>query len=314
MSTVGVVIPSHNRPDALARALQSLAEQTSAPDQIVVVDDGSEPPIDAEGLSGVTLVRNERASGASAARNRGWQSLDTDWVAFLDDDDQFEPEKIAAVKAVIEADPDLDVIYHPAWISMVNEGVGYRTAPLDLATVADPYQELLVSNCLGGTPMVTVRRSLLAAVGGFDDELPSMEDHDLWIRLAAAGAQFGFIDQTLTHCRYLTRGGGLSTDVEKHFAGAEGIQAKQAAGYAALSPAQRQRHELFVLNTATHRALMAGDLTLARALQWQVVKKSPTPTTIAAAIVTMLGPKVAFTLRSKVSRGPTAERSERGDR
>lgn len=297
------MIPSHNRPDALAGALQSLANQTTPADQIVVVDDGSEPPVDAPR---VTVLRNETAGGANAARNRGWQHLNTDWVAFLDDDDRFQPGKIAAVKAAIR--PELDVIYHPAWIRMVNEGIGYRTAPKDLSRVEDPYRELLVGNYLGGTPMVTVRRSKLQEVGGFDATLPSMQDYDLWIRLAAAEARFGFIDEPLTHCRYTTEGGGISTNVDKHFAAAAAIQAKHAADYALLSPAQRRDHEVFILNVATHRALMAGDKQRARQLQWEVLKLSRNPRTMANAAVTMLGPKAAFTLRSKLQRGPTAAR------
>jgi glycosyltransferase involved in cell wall biosynthesis len=317
-ATVAVVIPSHNRHDALLGAMASVAAQTVPVEQVIVVDDGSQPPVDPALLPGlpqrVQVLRNDAAQGANAARNRGWRAAGTDWVAFLDDDDRFVPTKIARLHGEIAAHPQADVLYHTAWIRMVNEGVGYRTAPKDLATVADPYHELLVGNYLGGTPTATVRRSLLERADGFDESLPSMQDYDLWLHLARLGANFRYIDEVLTLCRYTTAGGGISTNVDKHFAAAAAIEAKHQQGYATLTPAQRQQHELFVLNVATHRALMAGDVRRARQLQRQVLRTSHSPAAVANALVTMLGPKAAFRVRSMISRGPTAAKPQRSRR
>ncbi len=313
--TVAVVIPSHNRPEALGGALASLAHQTDPPDEVVVVDDGSSPAVDPASLpqldGRLTVMRNDTARGANAARNRGWRSSGSKWVAFLDDDDRFKAGKLAAVRAAIEARPEVDVVYHAAWIRMVNEGVGYRTAPKDLGSAADPYRDLLIGNYLGGTPMVTVRRSLLAQVGGFDESLPSMQDYDLWLRLARDGATFHYVDDVLTLCRYTTAGGGISTNVDKHFAAARAIEAKHADGYAALTAQERRQHEVFILNVATHRALMAGDAARARSLQWRVLGTTRSPSAAVNALVTMLGPKAVFRLRSLISRGPTAAKPQR---
>ena len=313
--TIAVVIPSHNRPDAVRGALASVAAQTDPADRVIVVDDGSAPPLDPALLPSLpgrlTVLRNEVAGGANAARNRGWREADTEWVAFLDDDDRFQADKVARLRAAIAQDPGADVIYHPAWILMVNERVGYRTSPKDLGAVDDPYRELLVGNYLGGTPMVTVRRSALEAVAGFDESLPSMQDYDLWLRIARDGARFHYVDRVLTCCRYTTAGGGISTHVDEHFAAAAAIEAKHEAGYQLLTPAERQQHDVFVLNVGTHRALMAGDTALARKLQRQVLSKTRRPSAVANALVTMLGPRPAFRLRSMISRGPTAARPQR---
>lgn len=313
--SIAVVIPTHNRPDAVGAAVGSVLAQTSPADAIVVVDDGSEPAVDADALvdrsSSITVLRNEKAAGGNAARNRGWQSCEQDWISFLDDDDRFEPGKLAALREAIVANPTADVIYHMAWIQMVNEGFGYRTAPKDLGACSDPYRELLVGNYVGGTSMVTVRRSALQSVGGFADGLPSMQDYDLWLRLAEQGAQFHLIPQVLTDYAYITAGGQVSTNVDKHFRAAAAIEAKHVKGYAMLSPAQRRAHRVFVINVATHRALLARDAALARRLQWQVLRTTRSPAALANAAVTMLGPDAAFRVRSMIGRGPTAARPKR---
>ncbi len=313
--SIAVVIPTHNRPEGVAAALRSVAAQTSPADAVVVVDDGSQPAVDPASLErivpGVTVLRNEQAAGGNAARNRGWRACATEWVAFLDDDDRFAPGKIAALREAATTDPGADVIYHMAWIQMVNEGFGYSTAPKDLRTSDSAYTDLLVGNYVGGTSMVSVRRSVLAEVGGFDGALPSMQDYDLWLRLAQHGARFHLIPQVLTRYDYVTGGTQISTDVDKHFRAAAAIEAKHADAYAHLTEAQRREHRVFVLNVATHRALLAHDARLARKLQWQVLRTTHSPKAVAAAVVTMLGPTAAFRLRSMMSRGPTAARPGR---
>ncbi len=139
-----------------------------------------------------------------------------------------------------------------------------------------------------------------------------MQDYDLWLVLASHRARFKFIDRRLTICRYTTSEAGISKNVDKHFAAARAIEAKHAAAYAALSPAQRNQHELFILNVATHRALMAGDAARARQLQREVLARTRNPMAVANALVTMLGPTAAFRARSLMSRGPTAARPRKG--
>jgi GT2 family glycosyltransferase len=313
--SIAVVIPTHNRPDALVGAVGSVVAQTSAADEVVVVDDGSQPPVHVPVLRAmlpnISVLRNDSAGGGNAARNRGWRSSTSEWVAFLDDDDRFAAGKLAALREAMRTDPGADVLYHTAWIRMVNEGVGYQTAPKDLRTSDDPYTDLLVGNYVGGTSMVAVRRSALQEVGGFDGALPSMQDYDLWLRLAEHGFRFHLVEGVLTDYAYVTGGSQISTDVDRHFRAAEAIEAKHASGYARLTPSQQRAHRVFVLNVATHRALLAGDAALARKLQREVLRTTRSPSSVAAAAVTMLGPNAAFRLRSMMSRGPTAARPRR---
>ena len=320
MLSCSVVIPTHDRPDTLPLAVRSAARQVPPPLEIVVVDDASEPAADAAALHRVAgdvpvrVVRREEPGGASVARNTGLQAAAGEWVAFLDDDDLFLPGKLAAVADLLDQEPDTDLVYHQALIKMVKEGVSYRTAPKDLTGAGDPFRDLLVGNYVGGTPMVVVRRSAALAAGGFDPALLSQEDYDLWLRMAREGARFRYLPLALTACRYVTSGGGLSTDTGTHLDSVTVIDEKYALEYRAMDPAQMRAHRVWVLNAGTHRALMAGDAALARRLQWQVFRLAPSVSNLLQAAVTMLGPRAAFHLRARLRRGPASARATGGSR
>lgn len=312
MPTFSVVIPSHNRPDDVRAAVADLRRQALQPTEVLVVDDGSTPPLDladlqqAAGQIPVTLLRNEQPTGPGAARNRGVEAAKGDWVVFLDDDDRFATRKLSTIAAAIDRAPAPDLVHHPALIRMVREGISYTSSPADLEAIADPYRELLISNSIGGTSMVAVRRSALLDAGGFDPQIRNMEDHELWLRLAKSGARFRRVPQVLTEYRSVTGGGNLSSDLEAFWAGADRIAELHRDGYATLSPQQLRDREVWLLNSATVSALVHGDTVAARRLQWRALRRRPSLLAAGRAAATLLGPKTAFRLRARMSRGPTA--------
>jgi len=103
--SIGVVVPTRNRPGLLRRTLTAIAAQ-DYPGRVstVVVYDQSEPD---PSLPGVTVLTNERTAGLAGARNTGILALDTDLVAFCDDDDEWAPDRLSAQVAVLEPDTDL---------------------------------------------------------------------------------------------------------------------------------------------------------------------------------------------------------------
>lgn len=107
---VSVVIPTYNRPALLREALASIAAQTCTDWEVVVVDDGSTPPIDAAALEAVVngrlrLVRHDQPHGVAAARNSGFAAARGELIAQLDDDDRLAPEALsAATQALRDAD------------------------------------------------------------------------------------------------------------------------------------------------------------------------------------------------------------------
>ena len=178
---VTVVIPTRDRPALLADALTSVAAQEHPAARTLVIDDGSgAPPSDAAGR-GVELVRRASAGGVSAARNCGLERVETEWVAFLDDDDLWAPPKLARqLSAAIAADAAF------VWCSVVV--VDAQRRPVGLIPAVDPgslLPRLLRTNTIGSPSAVLARTELVRAVGGFDEELALLADWDLWLRLAA---------------------------------------------------------------------------------------------------------------------------------
>lgn len=187
LPTVSVVIPSYRRRDAVLRALQSVFAQTHRPTEIIVVDDGSADGT-VEMLRSLpsplplVILAHDRNKGGSAARNTGIAAAHGEWIAFLDSDDVWRPEKLERqLDALMRAGPTYGVAY--CGIRRVDDdgrtiGVARPTASGDL------FDALLGRNVVGSTSTVIVRRDLLEQVGGFDESLRSCQDWELWLRLA----------------------------------------------------------------------------------------------------------------------------------
>lgn len=185
---VSVVIPCKDRPEQLLRALESVREQTVPPDEVIVVDDGSEQPLalDTVGAIPFKLIRQVNR-GPSAARNRGIQEASGDWIALLDSDDTWLADKL-------ETQLELVSRYEEAGFCVCDMVVHGRStpefpfAPRDGATdgFVDDALDRLLPGCYIHTSGVMFRKDVFTAVGGFDESLWYCEDRDLWLRLAAA--------------------------------------------------------------------------------------------------------------------------------
>lgn len=182
--TISVVIPTKNRRTLLQRAVRSVLAQEGVEVQLVVVDDGSTDQsaeaILALGHDRVQVVSLPTSGGVGAARNAGVARADGRWLAFLDDDDVWAPEKLARQMARLAAD-------HTHWCYagavMVDEQLEILHAPSpDLPE--DIVAGLPVRNRLpAGSSNIVVDRQVVVDLGGFDTTLRFHEDWDLWIRL-----------------------------------------------------------------------------------------------------------------------------------
>lgn len=183
MSTpvVSVVIPTHNRPTEVRRAVASVLAQTMSDLEVIVVDDGSVPPV-ALGSKDprVTVVRHERARGVSEARNTAIDAATGTWVAFLDDDDFWAPDKLERQLTAARAS-GAGLVYSAAWqISPLGTVVGHLGAP----PAAGLTRGLLGTNVIGGPSTVVVRRDDVLAAGPFATDLSVLADWDMWLRLS----------------------------------------------------------------------------------------------------------------------------------
>lgn len=177
---VSAVITTHDRPNLLRRALASVQRQTYSNLEVIVVDDGSQRAVEsivAEFENEIdTLIyhRNERPMGACAARNQGIERSTGTFVAGLDDDDEWMPERIEKMLSAYDdsfAFVTSDVIHVAKNIT----NVWRKPRVITL-------ERLLYSNQIGNQGLI--KRERLLAVGGFDESLRAAQDYDLWVRLS----------------------------------------------------------------------------------------------------------------------------------
>lgn len=180
---VSVIIPTHNRPQLLTRAILSLYNQTRTPDEIIVVDDGSEESMETYSKGSIiTFHRHEKSLGACAARNKGAELATGNILMFLDDDDLWEPTKINDQLKVFKENPDVGLVYSGRVVSkdILDGGVPlFKIPPTKKGYL---YPEILHGNIIGTTSSVAIKKRIFDKVGGFDERFPALQDYDLWIR------------------------------------------------------------------------------------------------------------------------------------
>ncbi len=188
---VSVIIPVRDGEATLARAITSVARQTHQPLEVIVIDDGSAVavPDPSEYFPSLRIRchRFERSRGVAAARNEGLTLATGAFVAFLDADDEWLPDKLAIQVAGLIGAPDA-AFSHADALSVVDgreRGV-IREVPDVRADGPDSWKILLKHGCVI-TSSVIARRADVVAVGGFDSRLKVAEDQDLWLRLALRG-------------------------------------------------------------------------------------------------------------------------------
>jgi glycosyltransferase involved in cell wall biosynthesis len=191
---VSVIIPTFNRGWIVQEAIESVLTQTYAYTELIVVDDGSTDNTQAllDRYKDITVVCQEN-SGVSAARNRGVDAAAGEYLAFLDSDDFWLPEKLASQMAFFRTHPEAMICQtQEIWIRN-----GKRINPKERHRKASGFFfERSLELCLVSPSAVVIKKELLEDVGGFDEALPACEDYDLWLRIGARHPVF-LVDRPL---------------------------------------------------------------------------------------------------------------------
>lgn len=212
---VSVVIPSYNRPDRTQRAIDSVAAQSYSPIELLVVDDGSSPPLaeelslPKEQLASANLIPHDENQGANVARNTGIDNASGNYLAFLDSDDEWKSEKIEAQVSKIRNNDGYGVSY--TGVKNVDEngrlnGMKYATFEGDLTA------ELLKENMIGTLSSVLVSRDVIRRSGKLNPQLSSFQDWEWYLRLSKE-TNFMPVEEPLT-IRH-NEGGQISTDFSR---------------------------------------------------------------------------------------------------
>lgn len=194
---VSVVIPVFNAQDYLEDTLACVFAQTYPHIQIIAVDDGSTDgslDILLRYSDRLTIVRQQN-QGVAVARNRGVREASGDWIAFLDADDLWHPEKI---ERQLNTSMGFDWS-HTDSVFMGGANNGRRDSELTAKSGGMVFEQLVCSNFVG-TSSVIIRRDCFLAHGGFQELLTSIEDWDLWIRVSRSHP-LAYLDEPMMRYR-----------------------------------------------------------------------------------------------------------------
>jgi glycosyltransferase involved in cell wall biosynthesis len=196
--SISVVIPAYNAEKFIAETLSSVLAQTYPPAEVLVLDDGSTDSTAsiAESFPAPVRVVRKTNSGQANTRNFGVQSASCDWVAFLDADDLWLPDKLARQVEELARNPAASLCYTARTEFTQNGDV--RT--LGVTVPVPPPSSIrraLFRNTTFLPSAVLVRRSVFLDAGGFDTAYKIVEDWDLWLRLLHANVQFAAVPEPL---------------------------------------------------------------------------------------------------------------------
>ncbi|PJG82213.1 glycosyltransferase family 2 protein [Caviibacterium pharyngocola] len=288
-----IIVPSYNRKTEIPPLLDSLTKQTDLRFEVIIVDDCSAEPVDAEQHYpfSVTVIRNAQNQGAAQSRNIGASNARYDWLLFLDDDDRFAETKCAELAQAIEANPTANFIYHPAQCTMVNEGFGYITRPY--SNPADlTLDNMLSANKIGGMPMIGVKKAFFFAIGGLSRELKSLEDYEFVLK-AVSATDFNpiYVPTPLTHCSFHTKRASVSTNTTNTQSAITEIEKNYVRS--------AQQRKNFALN-AQYMLAYPNIMNLSRRAAkyyFAMFKLSGNLKSLIIAIITLISPSLAINLK-----------------
>jgi len=227
MPRVSVVIPTWERARSLGRALDSVLSQTNADFEVIVIDDGSTGDAAQRAAMEradprVRYLKLPVNRGVSAARNAGVAAAIGTYVAFLDDDDEWLPEKLQHQLAVMErADASVCAVYTARFTVDVKTG---RITTVRSRRVFRPADGNTIT-----TSSIMIKRECLTRAGLFDEELEAGEDYDMWIRL---GERFRFEYIDIPLLKYYVHPDSISSNHRKKRLACERLLKKHGALFA----------------------------------------------------------------------------------
>ena len=216
---ISVIVPTYNRAHQLPRTLDSILCQSCSPKEIIVVDDGSTD----ETLALMTseypeiVFIQQQNTGVSSARNVGIKRASGDWIAFLDSDDEWLPEKLEIQMKALYENPEIKICHtNEIWIRN-----GKRVNPKKKHEKFGGwiFQKCLPLCCISPSSVI-IHKSFFKEIGLFDYSLPVCEDYDLWLRITARNPVL-YIEEP-----FLIKYGGHEDQLSKKYWGMDRFRIK----------------------------------------------------------------------------------------
>lgn len=196
---VSVIIPTHNRAHVIRRALHSVLHQTYENLEVIVVDDASTDNtaeiIHSIDDKRIIFLRQETCKGAAVARNVGIHQASGEYIAFQDSDDEWLNQKLEKQMAVMLQTSDAVGVVYSGFLRFEDKSAKYSPSEQVKPKSGSILRPLLSGNFVT-TQAVLIRRECLLRCGLFDEQLPRLQDWELFLRLAKL-YEFVCVDEPL---------------------------------------------------------------------------------------------------------------------
>jgi len=226
MPKVSIIIPTYNRAELLHTAITSVLNQTYQDFEILIIDDASkdntQEVVKSFNDRRIKYIRHKENKGEAVARNTGIMNSNGEYIAFLDDDDEWLPEKLwLQVDLLKNSQPKVGCVYTGYFvIDRSSKKILRRRIPTKRG---DIYHDMLFRNYIGIPSTVILKRECFQKINLFDESIAFGNDYDLWIRIAKE-FYFDYIEKPLVkYCIHRQR---LSTNLEIQIKGLEMILKK----------------------------------------------------------------------------------------
>ncbi|MCL1471488.1 glycosyltransferase [Argonema antarcticum] len=213
MPLISVIIPVYNGEKTIRATIESVLKQSLKDYELIIINDGSQDGT----LEVISQIQDSRLqvfsysnSGVSVSRNRGVENANGEFIAFLDADDLWTPDKLQAQWQALQENPEAAVAY--SWTDWITEAGEFLRPGSHITANGDVYEKLLLINFLDNGSNPLIRKQALLKVGGFDALLPPAEDWDMWLRLAA---KYPFVAVPFPQVLYRVSANSASANVSR---------------------------------------------------------------------------------------------------
>ena len=197
MAEVSIIIPTKNRPGLINQAINSVLHQTYTNWELFIVNDSTEEILLNQSDPRIHLVENKLLPGANGARNTGINLSSGKYIAFLDDDDTWDSNKLVKQVKIMQSEESIlcytgkEIIFQKN--NITKKKYSYYT------TILNPSVTLQVHNYIGTTSCILVKSGVLKNNVTFDENMHSLQDYDLYLELAKRGNFIGIPENLVTY-------------------------------------------------------------------------------------------------------------------
>jgi glycosyltransferase involved in cell wall biosynthesis len=264
MPKVSVIIPTYNRAEFLRSAIRSVLNQTFQDFEIAIIDDASkdhtrEVITDFNDVR-IKVIHNQVSKGAAGSRNIGIMNTNCKYIAFLDDDDEWLPEKLQVQTRLLDDSPQ--EVGGVCTGRFTIEKESRRVLSIEIPETTDIYKSNFIT-----TSSVLLRRECFEKCGLFDENMPTSSDYDMWIRISEKFS-FRIIRKSLIN--YYIHKNRLTGDYEKKVKGLEILFKK----YGDLFEKHRKEYSMEYLSLGVYYCLK-GEIQKGRKAFGKSIKMNP---------------------------------------